>query len=81
MRIFCVISFIKYEKVQPAGYQKAMERGNSIPRPKGFCEADKVKFSAVLSQNIKCRDLCIINILMFYENIVFYWSFWQVVKL
>ena len=27
-----------------ARYQKALERGNSILRPNGFCEADKVIF-------------------------------------
>ena len=63
------------------GYQKALERNNSIPWPKGFCEADKVKISSVLSQNPKCRNLCGIDILIFYENFGFYWSVWQVVKL
>ena len=32
------------------GYLKALERGNSVPRPKGFCEADKVKLFAVFWQ-------------------------------
>ena len=49
------------------GYQKALERGNSVPRPKGFCEADKVKLSAVMSQNPKCRDLRLIDILIFFQ--------------
>ena len=35
-----------------AGYLKALERGNSVPRPKGFCEADKVNFFSVLLQNL-----------------------------
>ena len=35
-------------------------------RPKGFCEADKEELFAVLSQNPKCCDLCIIDILIFY---------------
>ena len=37
------------ESRQP-GYLKALEHGNSVPRPKEFCEADKEKNSAVLSQ-------------------------------
>ena len=49
-----------------AGYQKALERGNSVRRPKGFCEAYKLKLSPVLSQNPKCRDLRVIDILIFY---------------
>ena len=69
-------------KLHPyAGYQKALEHGNSVPRPKGFCEAYKVKLSAVMSQNPKCWDLRLIDILIFYKNIGFNWSFWQVVKL
>ena len=47
------------------GYLKALERGNSVPRPKGFCEPIKVNFSAVLSQNLNCCNLCAINTLMF----------------
>ena len=48
-----------------AGYQKALERGNSVPRAKGFCEADKVKLSAVLLQNKKCCNLRVIDIMIF----------------
>ena len=55
-----------------SGYQKALGRGNSVPRPKGFGEANKVKISAVLSQNPKCCDLRRIDIFIFYENIDFY---------
>ena len=29
-----------------AGYLKALEHGNSVPRLKGFCEADKVNLFA-----------------------------------
>ena len=54
-----------------AGYLKALERGNSVPRPKEFCEADKVKFFAVLSPNLKCCDSRVIGTLIFYENILF----------
>ena len=61
-------------KLSP-GYQKALERENSVLRPKGFCEADKVKLSAVLTQNPKCRNLHLIDILIFFLNIGFYWSF------
>ena len=43
------------------GYQKALERGNSAQRPKGFCEANKVNFFAVLVQYHKCRTLCVID--------------------
>ena len=64
-----------------AGYQKALERGNSVARPKGFCEANKVELSAVLPQHPKCCDLRLIDILIFDKNISFYWYFWQVVKL
>ena len=39
------------ERHQAPGYQKALERGNSVPRPKGLLEANKVKLSSVLSQN------------------------------
>ena len=48
-----------------AGYLKALERGNSVPRPKGFCEADKLNFSAVLLQNQNCRDLRAVDTLIF----------------
>ena len=44
------------------GYQKALELGNSVPRPKGFCEVDKVKLFAVLLQTQECR---VINLLIF----------------
>ena len=58
---------VKNNRPRP-GYQKALERGKSVPQPKGFCEADKVKRSAVLSQNPKCRNLRLFDILKFYEN-------------
>ena len=64
-----------------SGYQEALERGNSVPRPKGLCEADKVKLSAVLLQNPKYCNLHVVDILITYESKGFYWSFWQVVKL
>ena len=64
-----------------SGYQEALERGNSVPRPKGFCEANKVKLSAVLLQNPKYCNLHVVDILITYESKGFYWSFWQVVKL
>ena len=54
-----------------AGYQKALERSKSVPRPKGFCEGNKVKLSAVLSQNPKCRDLLLIDILIFLKIKIF----------
>ena len=44
------------------GYLKALERGNSVPRPKGFCE---VNFFAVLLQNLKCGNLRVIHTLIF----------------
>ena len=53
-------------------YQKALERENSVPRPKGFCEADKVNFSAVLLQNSNFCDLHVIDNLIVYENIGFH---------
>ena len=86
MLIMTLLDFIdgkvtKLVLVYHSGYQKALERGNSVPRLKGFCEGNKVKLSAVLLQNPKCRDLQIIDVLIFYENIGFYWSFWQVMKL
>ena len=34
----------------PAGYLKALERGNSVPKLKGFCEANKVNVFNVLSK-------------------------------
>ena len=52
------------------GYLKALECGNSVPRPKEFCEAKKVNVFAVLLQYIKCRDFLIIEHLLFYENII-----------
>ena len=58
-----------------AGYLKALERGNSVPRLKGFCEADKVNCFAVLLQNIKCCNLRIIHTSIFYENILFNFIF------
>ena len=54
------------------GYQKALEHRNSIPRLKGFCEADKVKLSAGLFHNPKCRNFLIIDIFIFYEKIDLY---------
>ena len=48
-----------------AGYQKALEHGNSVPRPRGFCAANKLKLSTVLSQNPKCCNLRLIDILIF----------------
>ena len=53
------------------GYQKALERGNSVPRPKEFCEADKVKCFAVLLHNTKCCDLRMIDHKIFYEKYLF----------
>ena len=49
------------------GYQKALERGNSVPRPKGLCEADKVKLFAVLLHDPKCNYLRINDTLMKYR--------------
>ena len=63
-----------------AGYLKALERGNSVPRPKGFFEADKVKSFAVLSQNLKWSDSCVIDTLLFYENILFISIFHKVLS-
>ena len=40
-------------------------------KAKRICEADKVILFAVLLQNPKCRDLCVIDTLIFYENIDF----------
>ena len=45
------------ELCHPAGYLKALERGKSVPRPKEFCEAEKVNFYSVLSQNPNCWNL------------------------
>ena len=47
-----------------AGCLKALKRRNSVPRPKGFCEAGKVIFFAVLLQNLKYHDLCVIDTLI-----------------
>ena len=47
------IIIIIRKSLRGAGYLKALERGNSVPRPNRFCEAKKVKFSAVLLQNPK----------------------------
>ena len=42
--------------------QKALERGNSVPGPKVFCEGDQVKLLAVLLHNTKFTcDLHVIN--------------------
>ena len=49
---------------------KALERGNSIPRPNKFCDTDKVNVFAVSSQNIKFYDSRVIDTLLFYENIL-----------
>ena len=68
--IICVV-YVTESAPRP-GYLKALERGNSVPRPKGFCEADKVNCFAVLSQNLKCHDLLIIDNFIFNENILFF---------
>ena len=39
------------------GYLKALERGNIVPRQKGFCEADKVNVFNVLLQSPNFCDL------------------------
>ena len=57
-----------------------LERGNSVPRPKRFCEADKVKLSPVLSQNQKKLQVTRNWYINIFENISFYWSFWQVLR-
>ena len=49
-RADCVMNS-KNEWHQTPGYQKALERGNSVPRPKGLFGANKEKLSSVLSQN------------------------------
>ena len=54
-----------------AGYLNALERGNSVPRPKEFYELNKVKYFAVLLQNLNCRDAWVIDTLLFYENMLF----------
>ena len=54
-----------------SGYLKALEHRNSVPRPKGFCEANKVKSFAVLWQNLKCCYSHIIDTILFYESILF----------
>ena len=51
-----------------AGYLKALERGNIVPRLKGFCEADKVIFFAVWLQNTYWCDLRDMDILIYYDN-------------
>ena len=61
MKIACVT-------VLSAGYLKALERGNNVPRPKGFCLADKVKFFAVLLQNTNCPNLHIIDASISYKR-------------
>ena len=48
---------------QCPGYLKALERGNSVMRPKRFCEANKEKITTVLLQNPKCRNLHIMHTL------------------
>ena len=50
------------------GFQKALERGNSVPRPKGFCAAANVRFFSVLSHNKKCRNLHVIDTKILVEN-------------
>ena len=44
---------------------------NTVPRQKGFGEADKVYVFDVLSPNPKCRDLCITDTSMFYDQTSF----------
>ena len=62
------------------GYLKALERGNSVLRPKGFCEADKVKSLVFLSQNLECHNSCVIGNLLFYEKLLYFSTFWQIIK-
>ena len=52
-----------------SGYQKALELWNSFPRPKEFCEVDKVKLFAVLLQNTKCCYLRMIDTKIIYEKL------------
>ena len=63
---------LRTASARPPGYLKALELGNNVPRQKGFCEADKVNFSAVLLQNPNCRNLRVIDTLIIYENIGFH---------
>ena len=51
------------------GYLKALEHGNSVTRPKGFCEADKVNFLPVCFV-AKSKISQFTPNLIFYENIL-----------
>ena len=55
-----------------AGYLKALERRKSVPRPKGFCEADNVNVFDAVSPNPKSCDLRVTDTSMFYENMIFF---------
>ena len=61
-----------------AGNLKALERGNSVLRPKGFCEANKVKLFAFLSHDPKCCYLPLIDTLIPYESIGLYYNYCQI---
>jgi hypothetical protein len=39
----------------------AQIRGNSVPKPKEFCDAGKVIFLAVSLHNTTCCNLCVID--------------------
>ena len=49
------------------GYQKAMERGNSVARLNKISEADNVICLPVLLQNTKCRYLRVTNTKILYD--------------
>ena len=48
-----------------ASYLNALERRNSVPGPKRFCKAKKVKSFALLSQNQKILDSRVIDTFLF----------------
>ena len=53
---------------------------NTVPRQKGFGEANKVYNFDVLLQNPKCRNLCVTNTSMFYDPTSFTIFFGPVTK-
>ena len=71
--IHCVRHYTGWCTTLSPGYLKALERGNSVPRPKGYCEAKKVYFSAVLLHNPLFWDLRVVDSLIS----KYFWQVWS----